>query len=169
MEETVKILLGLTGSVASIKVYELIIDLRRVHAEQGKRALIQLLATKNALHFINGLDSTQFPSITIVKNPPQVDPVFESGNEVPLWLDDDEWTNWRGRGDIVLHIELRKWCDLIVVAPLDANTLSKVANGLCDNLLTCVLRAWDMNMDKRVILCPAMNSYMWMHPVTSEA
>ena len=46
-------------------------------------------------------------------------------------------------GDEVLHIELRRWADVIVVAPLSANSLAKLAGGLCDNLLTCVLRAWD--------------------------
>lgn len=37
--------------------------------------------------------------------------------------------------DPVLHIELRRWADLLVIAPLDANTLGKIANGICDNLL----------------------------------
>ena len=43
----------------------------------------------------------------------------------------------------MLHIELRRWADVIVIAPMSANTLAKAANGLCDNLLTCVVRAWD--------------------------
>lgn len=42
---------------------------------------------------------------------------------------------WKGRSDPVLHIELRRWADLMLVAPLDANTLAKLANGICDNLL----------------------------------
>lgn len=42
---------------------------------------------------------------------------------------------WKQRSDPVLHIELRRWADLMLVAPLDANTLGKVASGLCDNLL----------------------------------
>ena len=40
-------------------------------------------------------------------------------------------------------IEVRKWSDLPVISPLDANTLAKVVNGICDNLLTSVVRAWD--------------------------
>ena len=44
-------------------------------------------------------------------------------------------------GDEVLHIELRRWADALVLAPLSANTLAKAAHGLCDNLLTCVVRA----------------------------
>ena len=43
----------------------------------------------------------------------------------------------------MLHIELRKWADMLIVAPLDANTLAKFAIGLSDNCLTCVFRAWD--------------------------
>ena len=64
----------------------------------------------------------------------------------------------------MLHIELRKWADLLIVAPLDANTLAKFALGLSDNCLTCVFRAWDFM--KPVILAPAMNTFMWESPVT---
>ncbi len=57
--------------------------------------------------------------------------------------DENDWQSWRAVGDEVLHIELRRWADVLVIAPLSANTLAKAANGLCDNLLTCVVRAWD--------------------------
>ncbi|XP_054987783.1 phosphopantothenoylcysteine decarboxylase isoform X2 [Sorex araneus] len=73
---------------------------------------------------------------------------------------------WKCREDPVLHIELRRWADLLVVAPLDANTLGKVASGICDNLLTCVIRAWDRS--KPLLFCPAMNTAMWEHPVTAQ-
>lgn len=43
----------------------------------------------------------------------------------------------------MLHIELRKWADLLLIAPLSANSLAKIANGMADNLLTSVVRAWD--------------------------
>ncbi|XP_075821891.1 phosphopantothenoylcysteine decarboxylase isoform X2 [Microtus pennsylvanicus] len=43
---------------------------------------------------------------------------------------------WKRRSDPVLHIDLRRWADLMLVAPLDANTLGKVASGICDNLLS---------------------------------
>lgn len=46
--------------------------------------------------------------------------------------------------DVVIHIALRKWADLVLIAPLDANSLGKLANGLCDNLVTLVMRAWDL-------------------------
>lgn len=59
--------------------------------------------------------------------------------------DEDEWHAWKAIGDPVLHIDLRRWADLMVIAPLSANTLAKLAGGLCDNLLTCVVRAWDFD------------------------
>ncbi|XP_072881866.1 phosphopantothenoylcysteine decarboxylase isoform X3 [Hemitrygon akajei] len=72
---------------------------------------------------------------------------------------------WKQRTDPVLHIELRRWADLLVIAPLDANTLGKIANGICDNLLTCVVRAWDLK--RPLLFCPAMNTAMWEHPITA--
>lgn len=52
---------------------------------------------------------------------------------------------------------------------MDANTLAKMANGLCDNTLTAVLRCWEFGQTrKRLILCPAMNTMMWEHPITKQ-
>ena len=81
-------------------------------------------------------------------------------------LDEDDWTGWRKKGDPVLHIDLRKWADVMVIAPLSANTLAKISNGICDNLLTSVVRAWDYQ--KPMILAPAMNTMMWDHPITGK-
>lgn len=53
---------------------------------------------------------------------------------------DSDWQTWKCIGDPVLHIELRNWAHVFVVAPLDANTLAKISTGICDNLLTCVAR-----------------------------
>ena len=84
---------------------------------------------------------------------------------VRLLRDRDEWpAPGYSRGDPVLHIELRNWADLLIVAPLDANTLAKFALGISDNFLTCVFRAWDFA--KPVFLAPAMNTLMWQSPVT---
>ena len=55
---------------------------------------------------------------------------------------------------------------MFVIAPLDANTMAKLSHGMCDNLLTSVARAWDPM--KPVYYCPAMNTYMWEHPLTQE-
>lgn len=48
--------------------------------------------------------------------------------EVKIFTDSDEWAAWSKRGDPVLHVELSKWADVFVIAPLDANTLAKIAN-----------------------------------------
>jgi phosphopantothenoylcysteine decarboxylase len=70
------------------------------------------------------------------------------------------------KGDRVLHIDLRKWADVLVIAPLSANTLANMAYGMCDNLLTTIFRAWDIT--KPVVVAPAMNTMMWEHPFTAE-
>jgi phosphopantothenoylcysteine decarboxylase len=55
---------------------------------------------------------------------------------------------------------------VFLIAPLSANSLAKIANGLCDNLLTCVVRAWDFR--KPLLVAPAMNTYMWESPFTEQ-
>lgn len=54
---------------------------------------------------------------------------------VKLWRDADEWAAWKALGDPVLHIELRRWADLVLLAPCSADTLAKLSHGFCDNLL----------------------------------
>ena len=63
----------------------------------------------------------------------------------PAAGDEDDWREWRGKGDPIMHIELRKWADVLIIAPMSANSLAKASQGLCDNLLTCILRAWDFS------------------------
>ncbi|XP_020571388.1 phosphopantothenoylcysteine decarboxylase-like [Phalaenopsis equestris] len=133
-----RILLAASGSVAAIK-FE---NLCRSFMEWGE---VRAVATKSALHFV---DKSSLPSSVI------------------LYTDDDEWSGWKKIGDEVLHIELRKWADVLVIAPLSANTLAKVAGGLCDNLLTCIVRAWDYS--KPLYVAPAMNTFMLNNPFTKR-
>ena len=58
------------------------------------------------------------------------------------FTDQDEYVCWKKRGDIVLHIKIREISDILLIAPLSANTLAKMVNGLCDNLVTSVFRCW---------------------------
>lgn len=77
------------------------------------------------------------------------------------------------RGAGILHINLRKWAHILVIAPLSANTLAKIVHGMSNNLLTDTIRAWDTSgqlegMKKHIVVFPAMNVAMWLHPVTTQ-
>ncbi|KAJ1963379.1 hypothetical protein IWQ62_003238, partial [Dispira parvispora] len=168
------VLIGATGSVASIKVPELVQGFRAL----GDHVNVCVVATHPALHFF-ALDQLLLapdqPCSEPLLSPPLVtrtesktaDTIVEWSPQSVLYTDKEEWDLWNQKGDPVLHIELRKWADVFVIAPLDANTLGKLANGLCDNLLTSIVRAWDFTR-KPCIVCPAMNTYMWDHPFTSK-
>ena len=143
-----RLILGVTGSVASIKTPGLMAALRAAGHD------VRVVATRPALYFFD---------------PAEFEPGDAGSRENPavrlLYRDDDEWPGTRyQRGDPVLHIEFRNWADLLIVAPLDANTLAKFALGLSDNFLSCIFRAWDFA--KPVLLAPAMNTLMWQSPVT---
>lgn len=67
----------------------------------------------------------------------------------------------------MLHIEMRRWADVLIVAPASANVIAKAAYGISDNFVLSVIRAWDFS--KPCALCPAMNTVMWTHPTTKES
>lgn len=122
-----------------------------------------MILTKSAAHFFNGKAAEQ-PSIASLAALPLVEAVYQDEDERV-----ESWT--RGLG--ILHINLRKWADILVIAPLSANTLAKVVNGMCDNLLTDLIRAWDTTglvdgKKKRILVFPAMNAGMWLQPITAK-
>lgn len=110
----------------------------------------------------NGSTNSTPDKTAIGNNPFQL----EGGPVIQIWRDQDEWDVWKQRSDPVLHIELRRWADILVVAPLTANTLSKIALGLCDNLLTCVIRAWNPNFP--IFLAPSMVSSTFNSVMTKK-
>ena len=64
--------------------------------------------------------------------------LIPSPSSLPPPDDDDAQPNYR-IGDPILHIELRRWADVVLIAPCDANTLAKIATGICDNLVVSSL------------------------------
>jgi phosphopantothenoylcysteine decarboxylase len=161
MESRKNLLLGITGSVASIKLDSLI-DL----LVSKLNINICIIPTENSLHFT--LDFNKYLTSDLNE---RLNYLKTNNKQVVFaFTDQDEWLSWQKRTDPVLHIELRKWAHLILIAPLDANTLAKLSNGICDNLLTCVVRAWDIEniKQKPIIICPAMNTCMYNHPITKN-
>jgi len=151
-----KVLLGFTGSVASVLAFKM------VHALAVKGHELSIIFTESGLKILPDEDYKKLSKhfdVYIDRDEWQWEDVAEVGGE-KVGFHRDKWK----KDDPVLHIELRKWADAMVIAPLSANTMAKIANGLCDNLLTCVARAWDW--DKPFIVAPAMNTFMWEAPVT---
>ncbi|KAJ5810918.1 Flavoprotein [Penicillium robsamsonii] len=94
-----------------------------------------------------------------------------------IYRDEDEWSPPWTRGGPVLHIELRKWADVLLVAPMSADTMAKMTNGIADNLLLSVIRAWDttgvVDMEFKtqkpmVFAALDMDTCMYRHPVTEK-
>ena len=172
------ILIGISGSVASIKLEELVNGIINKHSNLNLKSKLNIciIPTQNSKKFIENFDNKfnkHLPSLADRLNHLKQNSNTETLDTTPVvfsFSDEDEWSSWKKRSDPVLHIELRKWADILLIAPLDANTLAKLSNGICDNLLTCVNRAWDLEniSSKPIIICPAMNTFMYKHPLTSQ-
>jgi len=149
---TPRILVAATGSVASVKVPELVEALIQCFGEATQIKVVTTPAGAAMLRLCQGY------------NPSAWTKMVQRG--VAVLVDADEWEGFDDiRTDKVVHIELRRWADCLIIAPCSACTLSKLATGVCDNLLTSLARAWDPS--KALILAPAMNTVMWEHPTTA--
>jgi len=100
-------------------------------------ATVKVIMTPSAADFITPLTLS-----TLSKNP-----VLSSMSA------DDQWAD---------HVHLGRWADLMLIAPLSCNTLSKMAHGQCDNLLLAVY----LSATCPVMVAPAMDEDMWKHPTT---
>lgn len=154
------LLLAASGSVATIKLPNIVAKL----AQYGNLS-IRIILTNSAGKFLAGQSAEQ----------PQWHSLLEIENVDGIYHDSDEWDRPWVRGNGILHIELRRWADILVIAPLSANSLAKMTMGIADNLLLSVIRAWDTTGEtqypirrKKIIVAPAMNTAMWRHPVTRE-
>ncbi len=129
------ILLGICGSIASYKSATLV----RLLVKEG--ATVKVIMTTDAKNFITPLTLS-----TLSKNPVYSDYFNKSTGE---------WNN---------HVDFGLWADYLIIAPATANTLAKLANGLCDNLLAATY----LSARCPVYFAPAMDLDMWKHSSTQQ-
>lgn len=123
------VLIGVTGGIAAYKVCTVVSTLAKADVT------VRVLMTDQAQSFVSAL-------------------TFAALSRQIVYTDQDFWSHQQGKP---LHIELGEWADVLVIAPLSANTLGKLAHGLADNLLTNTVLASTCP----VLLAPAMNTDMW--------
>jgi phosphopantothenoylcysteine decarboxylase / phosphopantothenate---cysteine ligase len=131
-----RVLLGIGGGIAAYKLCEVASTLAQAGAD------VQVVLTASAAAFIQPL-------------------TFSTLCRRRAWTDADFWSAQQGRP---LHIDLGEWAELMMIAPLTANTLGKLRFGLADNLLTNTVLA----STAPVLLAPAMNTDMWEQSVVQE-
>lgn len=128
------VLIGISGGIAAYKICELIRMYKRANAE------VLVVCTPNALNFV-----TKLTLENLSKNPVAVE-------EFNIEKFNPE------------HISYADKADIMVIAPATANTISKIATGVCDNLLTSIACAFT----KPMIIAPAMNCNMWENPIIQQ-
>jgi phosphopantothenoylcysteine decarboxylase len=131
------ILLGVTGSIAAYKAADLASQLTRAGHE------VFCIMTRDAAHFITPLTLQ-----TLSRHPVTID-LFEEGDGA-----------WRPS-----HLSLADTADLLLIAPATANVIAKLAHGLADDALSTIALA--VRPETKVLVAPAMNGKMWLHPSTA--
>lgn len=131
-----KILLSVCGSISAYKS----LDISRALVNNGHQ--VKVILTRGALKFV-------------------VPEVFAYLGVLDVYLDDDDFKHKN-----VLHVDLARWCETLVIAPLSANTLSRLVRGEASDLLSSVFLALDPSIT--IAVFPAMNSLMLQHPFTQE-
>ena len=130
-----KVLLIICGGIAAYKSLEII----RLFKKNG--VTIKTILTKNGAEFVTPLSITSLSQSKVYQD------LFSLENEAEMD-----------------HISLSRWADLILIAPATANTISKLANGISDDLASTVALA----SNKKIFVAPAMNVRMWEHQSTKE-
>ncbi len=125
------------GITASIAAYKSI-QLVRLLTKAG--AEVRIVMTKDAKEFVSPL-------------------VLSTFSHHPVWIEFHEGNVWNN------HVELGLWGDVFIVAPATCNTLSKMANGLCDNIVLATY----LSARCPVIVAPAMDEDMFLHPATQRS
>lgn len=129
------VLLGVTGSISAYKACEL----ARLFVKAG--AQVHVVMTSSAERFVSAL-------------------TFEALTRNPVLTDASE--SWSSN---LNHIDIGKKCDIFVIAPVTANTLNKLSQGIADNILTQTALAYT----KKLLLAPAANTHMLSHPASVQS
>jgi phosphopantothenoylcysteine decarboxylase/phosphopantothenate--cysteine ligase len=130
-----KILLGITGGIAAYKTPDLVRRLKDTGVD------VTVVMTPEAEHFVTALTLQTVSGNKVYKDMFEVQDVWD-----------------------VEHVGLAESADLVLIAPATANTIAKLAAGLCDDLLTCVVAA----TAAPVVLAPAMNDRMYLNKINQE-
>lgn len=138
------VLLGVTGGIAAYKAAEIVRSLKKLGVQ------VQVVMTENAQHFITPL------TLEILSQNRVITSMFPS-------LGGNQSTNYEEAAEID-HIAVAQRADVLLIAPATANIIGKLANGICDNMLTTIAIA----TKAPVILAPAMNCNMYEHPVVQN-
>ena len=128
------ILLGITGGIAAYKICTLIRDFKKNGAN------VKVVCTPNSLNFVTKL-------------------TLQNLSQNDVFVEEFDIKDWKPE-----HISLADWADVMVIAPATANTISKIATGIADNLLTSIACAFS----KQMFIAPAMNCHMWENPNVQE-
>lgn len=134
--ENAQLVLGVTGSIAAYKAAELI----RLFKKEG--AQVRVLMTHDAAEFITPLTLGTLAESDVLTE------IFPKNA-------DESWTQ---------HVSLGRWADLMIVAPATANTIAKLAQGMCDSMLTAVA----LSARCPLLVAPAMDHDMYEHPATGR-
>lgn len=134
-KESKNIVLGVSAGIAAFRMYDLVNDLKKLGHN------IQVVLTHDAKHFVNELTFKVLTSNPVYSN--MFDPNIQTRP---------------------IHIELASKADLILVAPATADIIAKMANGICDELISSILLA----TEAPVYVAPAMNVNMWQHFTTQK-
>lgn len=135
------VLLGVTGGIAAYKAADLTSQCRK------RGFSVRVVMTRGATEFVGPL------TFEALSDHPVMTRALTTGLSVD-------------GASAIEHISWARWADVAVIAPLTASTLGKLACGIADDALTTVLMA--LPLQTPVLLCPAMNTAMWEHPVVQR-
>jgi len=148
MLDNLNILLGVTGGVAAYKA----VDLASKLTCSG--AGVKTVMTEAACRLVG---------------PKSFEAVTQSAVFTTMWSTPSSKGCLMAEEYQISHIALLDWADVVVVAPATANILGKIANGICDDMLSTTLCAcWPLVESGMVLLAPAMNNNMWANPAVQH-